>query len=73
MVIFDSSILCIFVFGLIAGICPCNNILCLKLIEDLTKKLKNFPKRVRRLFGYLPLPMSMGSHLKKKQQKVPGR
>jgi cytochrome c-type biogenesis protein len=33
---FDPSILGIFVFGLIAGICPCNSVLCLGLIGYLT-------------------------------------
>jgi len=32
MATFDPSILGIFVFGLIAGICPCNSVLCLGLI-----------------------------------------
>ncbi len=32
----DPSILGIFVFGLIAGICPCNSVLCLGLIGYLT-------------------------------------
>ncbi len=36
MVTFDPSILGIFIFGLIAGICPCNSILCLGLIGYLT-------------------------------------
>ena len=33
---FDPSILGIFMFGLIAGICPCNSVLCLGLIGYLT-------------------------------------
>lgn len=33
---FDPSIAGIFVFGLIAGICPCNSVLCLGLIGYLT-------------------------------------
>jgi|SRR5271157_75505 len=33
---FDPSITGIFVFGLIAGICPCNSVLCLGLIGYLT-------------------------------------
>jgi cytochrome c-type biogenesis protein len=37
MAILDPSILGIFVFGLIAGICPCNSILCLGLIGYLTR------------------------------------
>lgn len=36
MVAFDPTILGIFVFGLIAGICPCNSVLCLGLIGYLT-------------------------------------
>jgi cytochrome c-type biogenesis protein len=36
MAAFDSSLLGIFVFGLIAGICPCNSVLCLGLIGYLT-------------------------------------
>ncbi len=36
MVSFDPSALGIFVFGLIAGICPCNSVLCLGLIGYLT-------------------------------------
>ena len=33
---FDPSVLGIFVFGLVAGICPCNSVLCLGLIGYLT-------------------------------------
>lgn len=33
---FDPSIVGIFVFGLIAGICPCNSVICLGLIGYLT-------------------------------------
>jgi len=36
MATFDPSILGIFIFGLIAGICPCNSVLCLGLIGYLT-------------------------------------
>ncbi len=36
MATFDPSILGVFVFGLIAGICPCNSVLCLGLIGYLT-------------------------------------
>jgi cytochrome c biogenesis protein CcdA len=36
MVTFDPSALGIFIFGLIAGICPCNSVLCLGLIGYLT-------------------------------------
>ncbi len=36
MAAFDPTILGIFVFGLIAGICPCNSVLCLGLIGYLT-------------------------------------
>lgn len=36
MTSFDPSIWGIFVFGLIAGICPCNSVLCLGLIGYLT-------------------------------------
>jgi cytochrome c-type biogenesis protein len=36
MAAFDPSILGIFVFGLLAGICPCNSVLCLGLIGYLT-------------------------------------
>jgi cytochrome c biogenesis protein CcdA len=36
MTAFDPSVLGIFIFGLIAGICPCNSVLCLGLIGYLT-------------------------------------
>jgi cytochrome c biogenesis protein CcdA len=36
MAAFDPSLLGIFLFGLIAGICPCNSVLCLGLIGYLT-------------------------------------
>jgi len=36
MAAFDPSLLGIFVFGLVAGICPCNSVLCLGLIGYLT-------------------------------------
>ena len=36
MATFDPSVIGIFIFGLIAGICPCNSILCLGLIGYLT-------------------------------------
>jgi cytochrome c-type biogenesis protein len=36
MATFDPSIPGIFIFGLIAGICPCNSVLCLGLIGYLT-------------------------------------
>jgi len=36
MATFDPSILGIFIFGLIAGICPCNSVLCMGLIGYLT-------------------------------------
>jgi len=36
MAAFDSSVAGIFIFGLIAGICPCNSVLCLGLIGYLT-------------------------------------
>lgn len=36
MAAFDPSVLGIFIFGLIAGICPCNSVLCLGLIGYLT-------------------------------------
>jgi cytochrome c-type biogenesis protein len=36
MTAFDPSLLGIFLFGLIAGICPCNSVLCLGLIGYLT-------------------------------------
>jgi cytochrome c-type biogenesis protein len=36
MAALDSSVLGIFIFGLIAGICPCNSVLCLGLIGYLT-------------------------------------
>jgi cytochrome c biogenesis protein CcdA len=38
---FDPSITGIFVFGLIAGICPCNSVLCLGLIGYLTSGKTN--------------------------------
>lgn len=38
---FDPSFLGIFVFGLIAGICPCNSVLCLGLIGYLTSGKTN--------------------------------
>lgn len=36
MAAFDPSVAGIFIFGLIAGICPCNSVLCLGLIGYLT-------------------------------------
>jgi len=36
MAVFDPSLLGIFIFGLVAGICPCNSVLCLGLIGYLT-------------------------------------
>lgn len=36
MATFDPSVLGIFIFGLVAGICPCNSVLCLGLIGYLT-------------------------------------
>ena len=36
MATFDPSVLGVFVFGLVAGICPCNSVLCLGLIGYLT-------------------------------------
>lgn len=36
MAAFDPSVTGIFIFGLIAGICPCNSVLCLGLIGYLT-------------------------------------
>lgn len=36
MATFDPTVLGIFIFGLIAGICPCNSVLCLGLIGYLT-------------------------------------
>ncbi|MFA6362650.1 cytochrome c biogenesis CcdA family protein [Methanoregula sp.] len=36
MAAFDPSLLGIFIFGLIAGVCPCNSVLCLGLIGYLT-------------------------------------
>jgi cytochrome c biogenesis protein CcdA len=36
MATFDPSVVGIFVFGLIAGICPCNSVLCMGLIGYLT-------------------------------------
>lgn len=36
MAVFDPTFWGIFVFGLIAGICPCNSVLCLGLIGYLT-------------------------------------
>jgi cytochrome c biogenesis protein CcdA len=36
MAAFDPSVIGIFIFGLIAGICPCNSVLCLGLIGYLT-------------------------------------
>lgn len=41
MAAFDPSVLGIFVFGLIAGICPCNSVLCLGLIGYLTSGRNN--------------------------------
>jgi len=38
---FDPSITGIFIFGLIAGICPCNSVLCLGLIGYLTSGKTN--------------------------------
>jgi len=39
--VFDPSISGIFVFGLIAGLCPCNSVLCLGLIGYLTSGKTN--------------------------------
>jgi cytochrome c biogenesis protein CcdA len=36
MAAFDPSLIGIFIFGLVAGICPCNSVLCLGLIGYLT-------------------------------------
>ncbi|MFY1645428.1 cytochrome C biogenesis protein CcdA, partial [Methanoculleus bourgensis] len=36
MASFDPSVLGVFIFGLVAGICPCNSVLCLGLIGYLT-------------------------------------
>ncbi|MDD1703479.1 MAG: sulfite exporter TauE/SafE family protein [Methanoregula sp.] len=36
MTAFDPSLLGIFIFGLVAGVCPCNSVLCLGLIGYLT-------------------------------------
>ena len=41
MAAFDPSVLGIFVFGLVAGICPCNSVLCLGLIGYLTSGKTN--------------------------------
>lgn len=41
MATFDPSIIGIFIFGLIAGICPCNSVLCLGLIGYLTSGKTN--------------------------------
>jgi cytochrome c-type biogenesis protein len=41
MATFDPSVLGIFIFGLIAGICPCNSVLCLGLIGYLTSGKTN--------------------------------
>jgi len=38
---FDPSVLGIFIFGLVAGICPCNSVLCLGLIGYLTSGKTN--------------------------------
>ena len=38
---FDPSITGIFIFGLLAGICPCNSVLCLGLIGYLTSGKTN--------------------------------
>ena len=34
--VFDPSLAGIFIFGLLAGICPCNSVICLGLIGYLT-------------------------------------
>lgn len=41
MAAFDPSVFGIFIFGLIAGICPCNSVLCLGLIGYLTSGKTN--------------------------------
>lgn len=41
MAVFDPSVMGIFIFGLIAGICPCNSVLCLGLIGYLTSGNNN--------------------------------
>ena len=50
MAAFDPSVLGIFIFGLIAGICPCNSVLCLGLIGYLTSgKTQLSPANILRL------------------------
>jgi len=50
MAAFDPSVLGIFVFGLIAGICPCNSVLCLGLIGYLTSgKIQLSPANILKL------------------------
>lgn len=70
MAAFDPSTLGIFIFGLIAGICPCNSVLCLGLIGYLTSgktslSLSNILKLtlsfcVGTIFVLLPLGMFAG-------------
>lgn len=50
---FDPSITGIFVFGLVAGICPCNSVLCLGLIGYLTSGKTNLS-----LFNIIKLVIS---------------
>jgi cytochrome c-type biogenesis protein len=53
MAAFDPSVFGIFVFGLVAGICPCNSVLCLGLIGYLTSNKTNLT-----LAGILKLTVS---------------
>jgi len=60
MATFDPSILGIFIFGLIAGICPCNSVLYLGLIGYLTSgKTKLTPLNIL----MLTLSFSLGTIL----------
>jgi cytochrome c biogenesis protein CcdA len=50
MPVLDTSILGIFIFGLLAGICPCNSVLCLGLIGYLSSGKTNLsPATIFRL------------------------
>ncbi|MDO5844744.1 MAG: cytochrome c biogenesis protein CcdA [Methanocorpusculum sp.] len=52
--VFDPSVLGIFIFGLLAGICPCNSVLCLGLIGYLTsgKTKLSLPNILKLVFAF---------------------
>jgi cytochrome c biogenesis protein CcdA len=60
MATLDPSALGVFVFGLIAGICPCNSVICLGLIGYLTTGKEQVP--LRRILA-LAVAFSLGTIL----------